>query len=58
MQEKVFEILVGNVKEGDPVGRPRIRLECGIVDLKKVGGMWSGLIWLRVGISCCRVSTF
>jgi hypothetical protein len=50
-KRKSYEILVGNQGKR-PVGRPRHKWVDNIkMDLKSSYGMvWTGLIWLRVGI--------
>ena len=47
----VHRVLVGKPKEKRPLGRPRHRWEDNIkMDLLEVEwGVWSGLIWLRIG---------
>jgi len=48
---EVFRILVGKPKNKRPFERPRLRWEDNIkMDLQPVGcGVWTGLIWLRIG---------
>jgi hypothetical protein len=43
---------VGKIEGKRPLGRPRLRWENGIkMDLGEiVWGVWSGFIWLRIGI--------
>jgi hypothetical protein len=45
-------ILVGKPAEKRPLGRPSHRWE-GItrMDLREVGWVWTGYIWLRIGSS-------
>jgi hypothetical protein len=45
-----YKILFGEPKEKRPVGSPGRRCEDDInMDLRKIGMVWSGLIWLRIG---------
>jgi len=48
----VYRFLMGKPEGKGPLGRPRRRWEDNIkMDLQEVGyGVWTGLIWLRVGI--------
>jgi hypothetical protein len=47
----VYRVLVGKPEGRRPLGRPRRRWEDGIrMDLEGlVGGVWSGVTWLRIG---------
>jgi hypothetical protein len=47
----VYRVLVGKPEGKTPLERPRRRWEDGIrMDLsEKVGGVWSGFTWLRIG---------
>jgi hypothetical protein len=46
----VYRVLVGKPKGKRPLGRPRSRWEDGIkMDLREMGGGWSGFTWLRIG---------
>jgi len=47
----VYRVLVGKPEGKRPLGRPRRRWEDNIImDLKELGvGVWTGLIWLRIG---------
>jgi len=47
----VYRVLVGKLEGKRPLGRPRCRWEDNIkMDLQELGfGMWTGLIWLRIG---------
>ena len=49
----VYRLLVGKPEGRRPLGRHRRRLEDNIkMDLQEVGlGVWTGLIWLRIGTS-------
>jgi hypothetical protein len=45
-----YSVLVGKPEGKRPLGKPRRRREDNIkVDLKEICGVWSGLIWLRIG---------
>jgi len=45
----VYRVLVGKHEEKRPLGRPRHRWEDNIkIDLRNVG-VWTGLIWFRIG---------
>jgi hypothetical protein len=46
-----YRILVGRPEGKEPLGKPRRRWEDNInMDLQEVGwGVWTGLIWLRIG---------
>jgi hypothetical protein len=48
----VYRVLVGKPEEKRRLEIPRRRWEDGIkMDLRKIGwGVWSGFIWLRIGI--------
>jgi hypothetical protein len=48
----VYRVLMGKPEGKRPLERPRHRWEDGIkMDLGRlVGGVWSGLTWLRIGI--------
>jgi hypothetical protein len=47
----IYRVLEGRPNDKGPLGRPRHRREDNIkINLEKVGwGMWTGLIWLRIG---------
>jgi hypothetical protein len=47
----VYRVLVGKPEGKRPLGRPRHKLELNIkMDLQEAGwGVWTGLIWLRIG---------
>ena len=47
----VYRILVEKPEGKRPLGRPMLRWEDNIkMDLQEVGcGVWTGLIWLRIG---------
>jgi hypothetical protein len=51
----VYKVLVGKPEGKKPLGRPRHRWEDGIkMDLREIGWggrVWSGFIWLRIGIT-------
>jgi hypothetical protein len=51
-KRNAYRILVGK-PEGRPLGRPRRRwVDNNKIDLREIDGMvWSGSIWLRIGIS-------
>ena len=54
MEERkgVYRVLVWKPEEKRPLGRPRRRWEDNIKDVSSGSGMWgvwSGLIWLRIG---------
>jgi hypothetical protein len=55
MEEKInaHRILVGKPEGKRPLGRPRLRSEDNIKWIleRKNGVVWTGLIWLRIGIS-------
>jgi hypothetical protein len=45
----LYKVLVGNPEGKRPLGRPKRRWEDNIkMDLPEVG-VWTGLIWLRIG---------
>jgi hypothetical protein len=48
----VYRVLVGKPEGKSPLERPSRRWEKGIkTDLRETGwGVWSGFIWLRIGI--------
>jgi hypothetical protein len=48
----VYRVLVGKPEGKRPLGRPMRRWDDGIkMDLGEIGwGVWSGFIWLRIGI--------
>jgi hypothetical protein len=48
----MYRVLVGKPEGKTPIGRPRRRWEDGIkMYLWEIGwGVWSGFIWLRIGI--------
>jgi hypothetical protein len=48
----VYRVLVGKPEGKRPLGRPRRRWEDEIkMYLREIGwGVWSGFIWLRIGI--------
>ena len=51
----VYRVLVGKPEGQGPLGRPRSRREHNIkMDLQKVG-VWTGLIWLRIGTGSERL---
>jgi len=47
----VYKLLMGKPEGKRQLGRPRYRWEDNIkMDLQEVGcGVWTGLIWLRIG---------
>jgi hypothetical protein len=49
----VYRVLVGKPEGKRPLGRPRRRWENWMkMDLREIGwGVWSGFIWLRIGIA-------
>ena len=47
-----YRILLGTSKEKRALGRPRRRWEDNInIDIKGIGWVWTGFIWLRIVIS-------
>jgi hypothetical protein len=50
---KVYRVFVGKPGGKRPLERPKSRGEDGIkMDLMETGwGVWSGFIWLRIGIA-------
>jgi hypothetical protein len=52
-----FKILVRKPEGKKPFGRPRLTREHNIrMDLREIGGrVWTGCIWLRLGISGGRL---
>jgi len=58
-KKSACRVLVGKPKGMRPLGRPRCRWEDNIkTDLQEVGcGVWTGLIWLRIGAGCGLLST-
>jgi hypothetical protein len=52
-KRNAYMILVGSLeRKKEPFGRPRHRWEDNIkLDLREVGVVWTGLIWLMIGTS-------
>jgi hypothetical protein len=47
-----YNILVRKLEGKRPLGRPRHRWEVNIrMDLREIGWVWTGFIWLRIGTS-------
>jgi hypothetical protein len=47
-----YKILVGKPEWERPLGRRRRRWEDNIrMDLREIGRVWTGLVWLRIGTS-------
>jgi hypothetical protein len=51
-KRNTYRMLLGMPEGKRPLGRPRRRRVDGIkVDLRELGMVWIGLIWLRIGTS-------
>jgi hypothetical protein len=51
-KRNAYRILVGKPEGNIPLQRPRRRKEDNInMNLRSVGVVWTGLIWLRIGTS-------
>jgi hypothetical protein len=51
-KRNTYRILVGKPEGKRPLGRPRNMLEDNIkMDLREIGVVWAGLIWLRIRTS-------
>jgi hypothetical protein len=51
-KRNVYKIVVRKLEGKRPLGRCRLRWEDNTrIDLKEIGWVWTGFIWLRIGTS-------